>query len=635
MGLGYNINTFTPFIQPQINFGGIYPFANSSAKTNSETEAEKRERLKKEQAKKASEEFMKRMELIKQQAELAPKLEAQIKEIKDNKKELDTTIDKAKNGKENEDGTIKAKETWEDYKKLSTWKKALRAGSHLVQGTWKLATGFFGYETDEKTGESNWNWKKGLFNGVIAVGCGILCACTAPISLPLIGATTIGTAATGALLATGGVCGIIGTGKGIYNTHKAIKEEKPEELDKAFQDIGAGITIGVATALGARSMGASLESSAAANSATTVVRNGGNSLFKGVNYLTKEEYARGGNAVSSFIKDTTINAFRKMAQNGREARISYEANGLFKSWGDNILALIPKLGKTKFNEAKNTTAQSINNRLNDITAELKQQGLSAEAKTLLKQEQKLLNAQLNQLNSTTTKSAWTGLKTNSKAHNEVHNLKNAITELKSNGAVRIGNKNFTMNENNLSALQETLNRAQKLSKQIEQLSKVRSATIKKMAFLKKFSAEVEAYTGKSRSSRIGRIYDAAKITKADITWKNALLSPLKMIWEATMIPFKPWNYVQKSPVSTAYKLKETFIPTYEAGFLTTGFLADTMNMGEKTLKTKIVSQNENGESVEQEVAVTKEVLAQLEEQQKQIDEALTNAQNEYNKLFVA
>lgn len=635
MGMGYNINTFTPYIPQPIGFGGLYPYASiTSAKT--ETEAEKKERLKKEQAQKASEEFMKKLELIQKQAELAPKLEAQIKEFEAGKKDLDETINRAKTGKESEDGTVQSKETWSEYKKLPLWKKGLRAvGAMVLDAPIKLAEGFVGYEKDEATGESKWNWKKGLFNGVIAVGCGILCACTAPISLPLIGATTVGIAASGTLIATGAACGIIGTAKGIHKVSKAIKEENPEELDNAFQDIGTGLTIGIASAIGARSLGASLESSAAASGASNAVRNSGNSFFKGVEYLTKEEYSKGSNAVTSFMKDATVNAFRKLAQSGREGRASYEANGLFKSWGSNIVDAIPKLGKTKFTEAQNKTTQSITGRLKEITAELKQQGLTADAKALLQQEQSMLNAQLNQLNSTTAKSAWAGLKTNSKAHNEVQSLKNAITELESNGTVRIGQNNYAMSEANMNALKATLNRAQKLSKEIEKLSKVRSATIKKMAFLKKYASEVEGYTGKTRTSRLGRIYDAAKITKSDITWKKALLSPFKVLWEVTMIPFKPWNYVQKSPSSTAYKLKETFVPTYEAGFLTTGFMAETLNMGERTLKAKIITQDEKGEAVEQEVAITKEVLAQLEEQKQQLDKAIADAQGELSKLYIA
>ena len=68
MGIGYNINSFTPFMPQQFGFCGFNPiWSNTPAKI--ETEEEKQERIKKEEAKKAAEEFAKRIEMIKKQAE--------------------------------------------------------------------------------------------------------------------------------------------------------------------------------------------------------------------------------------------------------------------------------------------------------------------------------------------------------------------------------------------------------------------------------------------------------------------------------------------------------------------------------------------------------------------------------------
>ena len=62
MGIGQYINTFTPYnVTPYLNFGGAY---NSSAKTESQEDAEKRR--KKEEAEKAKAEFLKRMEEFEQ-----------------------------------------------------------------------------------------------------------------------------------------------------------------------------------------------------------------------------------------------------------------------------------------------------------------------------------------------------------------------------------------------------------------------------------------------------------------------------------------------------------------------------------------------------------------------------------------
>ena len=108
-----------------------------------------------------------------------------------------------------------------------------------------------------------------------------------------------------------------------------------------------------------------------------------------------------------------------------------------------------------------------------------------------------------------------------------------------------------------------------------------------------------------------------------------------MAWESMMLAFKPWNYLKNSPASTVYKAEETIAPSYSAGFLSSGFIAEAMDMGDTTLTTKIAQQTEKGETVEQEIAVTKEVIAQLEEQKRQLDEALTQAHTELNKLFTA
>ena len=594
---GFN-NAFMPLSMPIMPFGGFY---TSSQKT--ETEEEKQERLKKEEAQKASEELQKRMEMIKLRAENSEKLQQQITELAKYKTDLDTTINKAKKGKTDEEGNIRVKESWEDYNKLPAWKKGVRAASHLVQGTWKLATGFFGYETDEKTGESNWNWKKGLKNAAIAAGCIALTA--VPVVGPVI--------STG-LLATGVVCGAIGTGKGIV---KAVNANTPEELDNAFQDMGAGLTIGVSSALGLRGLGKGLQASGAASGTSNAVRSTSN------------------NALVQFGKDMTINAYRATVQGVADGRQAVGTTSFLRAYGANMKNTVPKLGKTKFDKSKAEITTNIDKRLSAIEQELNNPATASFTKALLEQEKALLNNQKTELLNTVSKDSWKGLKTNSKSHKHTSNLKENIKDMQSNGTVQINGNDFAMSNENLASLQGALKRSKELSKQIEQLSKLRTATMKKMAFYKKYASEVEAYTGKTRTNRIGRIYDASKITKADITWKNALLSPLKAIWNATMIPFKPWNYVQNSSTSTFYKIEETFVPEYEAGFLTSGMIADYMGMGEQTLKTKITTQDENGQNVEQEVAVTKEVLTQLEAQKQQIDEQITKVQDEFNKLYTA
>ena len=600
MGLGQSINTFTPYIMPQIPFGAGYPFG---LKQSSETPEEAEERKKKAEADKAAKEFMKRLELMKQHMEDAKKLKAQINDMEEGKKEINDTINKAKSGKEAEDGTIKIKETWEDYNKLTWWKKGLRGASHLVQGTWKLATGFFGYETNPKTGESEWNWKKCLKNTAIAAGCIALTA------IPVVGPVI----STG-LLATGVVCGTIGTVKGVK---KAIDAKTPEELDRAYQDMGAGLTIGISSAVGLRGLGKGLQANAAASGTGSLARS------------TSE------NAISQFVKDATINTYRATVNGIKTDMTSVNACGFWKTYGTNLHGMIPKLGKSKFEKARYDTNQSINSRLNEINQELNNTSITPIKKALLEQEKLALDIQKAELRNTLTKDSWKALKSNSKAHNEAKSISDAIKEMETTGSTNINGTAYDMSRENISALKEALSRSEKLSKEIENLAKVRSATMKKMALTKKFKTEVEAYTGKARNSRLGRLYDTAKLSKSDITWKKALTSPFKFLWEATMIPFKPWNYVQSSPTSTVYKIEETFAPMYEAGFLTTGFIGEALGMGDKTMTTKSIVKDENGEEQEVEVAVTKEVITKLEEEVKQYDNAIAKVKSELNQLYLA
>ena len=594
MGLGYNFNSFSPFMQPTIGFGGWGSFSGS---TTTETAEEKLEREKREEAKKAADEFAKRMELIKQREENTPKIEAQINELQTAGEKIDITVNKAKKGKEAADGSIKVKETMEDYNKLPWWKKTLRAGSNLVQGSWKLIEGFAGYEVNEKTGKKEWNWKKGLKNTVIAAGCIALTA------IPVVGPVI----STG-LLATGVVCGTYGMAKGIS---KAMDAKTPEELDHAYQDIGSGLTIGFSSACGLRGLGKGLQASATTSTTSAVVR----STSK--------------NAVMQFVKDATINAYRATVQGVQKDYAAVSANGFAKTWGANIRNMF-KFGESKFEKERYDTNQSINDRLNKIDQELNNPTISQVEKSLLEREKLILDAQKTELRNVTTRDGWKNLRKDSQLHKDVKDLKTFAKELESNGSVEINGTTFNASVENTAAIQQAVKRSQELSKQIETLAKLRSSTIKKMAFYKRYASDVQAYTGKVRTNRFARVYDTIKIPKSEITWKKALMSPLKLGWELMALPFKPWGYVSKSSTSTFYKLQETFIPTYEAGLLD-GF----MGFGEQTLTTTVTQQNEKGETVEQEVAVTKDILSQLEEQKKQIDEALNKANEELGKLYIA
>ena len=624
MGTGQYINTFTPQTMPQFwqqassqslqnfnpiftpqftpqftpstafttpSFGaGMLPFNSfGSLQTKTETTKEDEKRRKKEEADRAAAEFQQRMNAIKQRFEAQNKLNKEINELEQYTKNLNITIEKGKNGKESADGTIKTDETWEDYNKLPWWKKGLRAGVQLLQGTAKLAMTFVGYETDPKTGEYSWNWKKGLKNGAIAATCIALTAI--PVVGPII--------STG-LLATGVVCGAIGTGKGI---NKAMNAKNPEELDNAFQDMGAGLTIGVTSALGLRGLGKSAQ---VASSTSSAVKS---------------------NCVTQFVKDATINAYRATVNGVKNQQTAVATNGFWSSYGTNLKSTI-SFGKTKYENTRYETSQQINSRLNEITHELNNTNITPAQRAILQREEAVLQAQKAELGNVITRDGWKNLKTDSKLHNDVKELQGAIKEIKVNGSAEIDGNIY--NNENLTALKEAAKRSKQLSKQIETLAKARSSTIKKMAFHKKFASEVEAYTGKARSNRFGRIYDAVKINKSDITWKKTLLAPFKAAWQYMNIPFKIWGYTDKNGGNGFYKIQETFIPVYEAGMLD-----PFLGFGKQTLTTVVTSQNEKGEAVQQEVAVTKEILSQLEQQKQQYEQELANSRAELAKLYIA
>ena len=601
MGMGQSINTFMPFMMPQVQPGMLYSFGFTGTKSETTEEAEKRR--KKEAAEKDAREFAQRLANIKQQMENAEKLQTQIRDIEKTKAELNTTIEKANKGKETEEGTIKVKETWEDYNKLPWWKKGLRAaGAICLDAPIKLAEGFVGYEHNPKTGESEWNWKKGLRNAAIAAGCIALTAI--PVAGPIISA---------GLLTTGAVCGTVGAVKGIYNAKNA---ETPEELEQAYQDIGTGVLIGAASVAGLRGLGKTAQVSAASTNTTSAVQ---------TSWKT---------SITEFFKDTTVNVYKATAQSVKSQSSAVSINGFWKTFGTNIKEAVP-FGNSKFEKANYETNQSLNTRLNEINQELNSSSISPLKKALLKQEKLVLDAQKTELRNAVTKESWNALKTNSEVHKDVNTLQSAVKDIKTNGSVTIDGQSYNMSKDNLKVLQEALSRSKELSKEIQNLVKVRKSTIREMASMKKYKSDVEAYTGKTRGNRLTRLYDTVKINKSDITWKKALTSPLKMAWESMMLAFKPWNYLKNSPASTVYKAEETIAPSYSAGFLSSGFIAEAMDMGDTTLTTKIAQQTEKGETVEQEIAVTKEVIAQLEEQKRQLDEALTQAHTELNKLFTA
>lgn len=656
--MGYSANTFT---YPQYNWSTPTFTSSSQTSKKEETYEEYQKRLEKER----KEYIKKREENLKLFAEYNEKIKALKEEKKQNIDE--NLIEKAKKDKVNADGTITHTETMGDYRKLPWWKKTLRAGSSMIQGAWKLATGLFGYETDPKTGESKWHFEKLLKNAAIAGVC--IGLTFIPVVGPFIGL---------GLLAFGIGSGVYQTGKGII---KANKANTPKEIDEAFQDIGAGVIVGLSSAAGLRGVGKSLQASAAstasadagaaASSASTASSATSAGAAAGTTASTASSAVR---SVGRFqyLRDCTINAGRATLQNAKAGKQALRSNingmtgwkstwgirhigGFCKTYAQNVKAALPKTGETKFKNAKDELNKSIDERLSEIKT--RQDAILEETyKTksvsdaldfedaLLDYEQAILKAQKTQINDAVTRNQYKLLRKRPSAQKAADKLMDVAYELKHNNTAILKMPNgraykmtLDQNEHNLQALMKLANKAKETAKEVEKLAKLRTSTIRTSAFKSNSAAQVHKYTGKTRTNKFARIYD----TTPKFTWKT----PFKLVWDAINIPFKPWEYVKRSPASTGFKIEQAIVPDYEQGDLikTVGDTFGWNTWGDKLMTVEIPAVNEKGEIVKdekgnivkQKTPLTKDLLAQLEEAQKQYDKSIAELEQKQTQLNVA
>lgn len=395
-----------------------------------------------------------------------------------------------------EDGSAVIKTEMKDYKKLSWWKKTLRACGNMAQGVWKIATNFVGYENGK------WNWKKCLKNVSIAAAViGLTCI---PYVGPVISA---------GLLASGVIAGTVGTGVGIY---KACKAESVEELDKGFQDIGSGAFIGITSAFG----------------------------LKG---LSKA----GGGGVSGIC-----NSVKQGMSAGKQ---SIQNQGFFKAWGQNIKAQLPASPKNRFENSKNKLLDDLNRQAAELDAQINESTGSTQA--LLKNDKSAIEKQIAELNRCNTKKQWDNLRTNSCSHKRVQTLQEKLSKLELDGSVNLNRT--TLTADNISQVESMVQRAEALTKQLESISRLRLATMRLMALRpKKYGAELDAFAGHSRT-RLGYQWDM----RGQVTLKGAAKLPFKVVGTYWNLPFKPWNYVSKTPAGSYYKIEQAILPVYEENML--------------------------------------------------------------------
>lgn len=215
---GYNWNNSSLGTWNTPIWGNGFASSTSSAPAN-ETLEQKQAREKKELEEKNAKIkalIEQKNEVLKQQREF----EKQVKEESENTKVL-------------EDGTIAKKES---PKKMSFLQKLGRGAMNALNGIGNVCKSLVGIDENGK-----WNPLKGLRNLGIAVGAAALCCI--PVAGPIIGTAMLyGGLAMGAGMAI----------KGGIDTAKALKHDSIEEFDAATQNIGSGLFIGTASAIGLR-----------------------------------------------------------------------------------------------------------------------------------------------------------------------------------------------------------------------------------------------------------------------------------------------------------------------------------------------------------------------------------------------
>lgn len=471
--------------------------------------------------------------------------------------EINKSLEKIENGKQ-EDGSAKIETSMAEYKKLPWWKKATRAVSNMVQGVWKLASTFVGYEED-----GSWNWKKGLTN----IGCalGVLALTAIPVVGPIIG--------TGLLYAGVGA-GFVGVGKGIY---KATQAKTVTELDRAYQEIGSGAFIGVTSAMGIRGLGKTAGSLS------------GNIFNKSYQMAIKNPWKATMNQVSA-------------------GRTAVQTQGFFKTWYNNLKSYIPESAKTKFDKQKQATVDKYNERITNINEqtatidtrinvlkskyeariqrleaipnknEAQQRMLnkawerlieldagktsSASRRALLQQEKTLMESQIHEIQNCTSKNSWMNLKKESVSHKELQTLREARVKLDTDGTVNL--RGATLDKNiadDIKGIENLISRLESVSKEMNFLSKQRYRSMRTMAFRNnKYKNELDAYAGSSRT-QLGYHWD---INKGQI---NLLTLPFKALLKGMSLMFKPWEFLDKHGATGLYKIQEVRKPTYEMNML--------------------------------------------------------------------
>lgn len=483
MGFGTSLGNFN-WQQPMMNnfsygwgnnsFGWNTPSWGTSAWTTSSSTSSKQETAEEYEAR-IKKENAERNEKIK--TLLAQKQEGNkaLQQIQEQKTVLNGTVQADGSvevkGSIQADGTIKE----EKLENMSTGAKIMRGVGNFFKGIGNVCKSFVG--VDPKTGK--WDPVKCIRNVGIAVAVGALCVFAAPLGaaaaagLASMGAaagaaTAVGTAvaAIPTALAYGGLAtGAYMAGKGVYDTTKA---DTLQEFDQGTQDIGAGVFIGAASAVGLKSM------SKAAGVATA---SDGSVL----------------SSVSAGTKNIFVNPWKAASQNFEWAEAGYALNGLS---GAREAVKLGQAGvaRTNFNEHAQQLKTKLESQIADVEA--RYSAATGKEKALLELEYDGLVQQYSQFeNLPTTKAGWRGFENATKEYNsQLKGYKRAMRPW-GKGEVEIHGEKFASADKKL--LSEAISSIRKSQKGIQQqmsaLKNERFSSMQTMAASGHHAAEVNEF----------------------------------------------------------------------------------------------------------------------------------------------
>lgn len=546
---------------------------------------------------------------IKENHAKTEELNNKLEETQKVQEEAAAIVKKADNGKVDElTGQIMTSETKDNFKKLSGWQKFKRGLLKAGEGVLNCGMDMLGIES---VIPPKINAKKAL---KAVAGIALVAAASA---IPGVGPFVVP-----ALLAAGAVCG---GGKLATGVYKACTTDDPKEFDEACQSAGEGATIFGLSVAGIRKAGVP-------NTKTLGIKNNSLSAEK-ESFKYFKDIGRGFKQMFTNAKTESIKGFKAPIKTFKNtlSNTKQSIQNLFSANAKN----------KKFGYGYRNNMEVIKSRIGEIDARLKTTGITDAEKAILEQEKSILELQKLEINLTQTKGEWQVIKENSETAKEIKKLSELESELTQGKKVKIGSFELKPTEENKTLLKGLIERNKKLSENVIELAKLREKTIKQMAVRKQnenSASRLETYTGET--SRLKQLYNIYK-PSTKLTWKSALKSPFKAIrkyFEISMLPYKKYMEMSKKGYTPIYNAERTFNPTYEQESILTGIaglvglqLPDWLG-GSRGLTTTVTVQDENGQEVTQEVAITKDNLDELKKQKEELDKEINKIKEDIAKL---